>query len=71
MEALTVKNIGKYILIGLGASFICYVWTELIFPALFGSIFSYGDALILGTGTFLSFEMVVLAGIILSKQKDR
>ena len=55
----------KYILIGLGTAVL-----ELILLALFSSWFSFTSELsgiIVGVGLFLTFEMVICTGVILSK----
>ena len=60
-----MKNIGKYILIGLGVVFV-----EWVFLAFFMETFnglSQEGALIVGSAFFLAFEMVMCTGIIVSK----
>ena len=60
-----MKNIGRYILIGLGVVFV-----EWVFLAFFMEIFnglSQEGALIVGSAFFLAFEMVMCTGIITSK----
>ena len=60
-----MKGIGTYILIGLGTAFLHWAWVVC------GPLFFLTDAeaLILKSGLFLSFEMVILTGVILSKLK--
>ena len=55
----------KYILMGLGVSLLYWIWISC------GPLFflTWTEALVFKTGVFLSFEMVILAGIILSKTK--
>lgn len=60
-----MKNIWKYIFIGLGALIL-----EWIFIALFFAIFNGLDqasGVVMGTGFFLAFEMVICTGVIISK----
>ena len=60
-----MKNLGKYILIGLGV-----VLVEWVFLAFFMELFnglSQEGALIVGGAFFLTFEMVICTGVILSK----
>lgn len=60
-----MKNIWKYILIGLGV-----VVAEWIFLALFIEVFNglgQTGGVVIGTGFFLAFEMVICTGAILSK----
>ena len=63
------KDILKYILIGLGVALLYWMWIAL-FPSFFNGL-AEDEAYIVGTGPFLSFEMVLLAGVILSKLKKR
>ena len=60
-----MKNIWKYILAGLVVSIICLFWVAW-FPAFFNGL-TLETATVWGVGLFLSFEMVVLTGIIVSK----
>lgn len=55
----------KFILIGLVVMFFYWVWTA-VTPFLFNGL-ADDEALIVGTGLFLSFEMAVLTGVILSR----
>ena len=64
-----VKDIVKYIFIGLGVALLYWMWIAL-FPSFFNGL-AEDEAIIVGTGFFLSFEMVVLAGVILSRLKNR
>lgn len=60
-----MKNMGKYILIGMGV-----VVIEWIYLAFFSEVFnglSQEGALITGAAFFLAFEMVICTGAILSK----
>ena len=64
-----MKNLWKYILIGLGV-----VVAEWIFVALFSEIFnglSQEGALVVGVGFFLAFELVICTGVILSKLEKK
>lgn len=63
-----MKDILKYILIGLGVVLLYWVWIA-FFPSFFNGMTSEA-ATTVGTGFFLSFEMVVLAGII-TKMKNK
>ena len=66
-----MKNMGKYILIGLGV-----VLVEWVFVALFSEMFnglSQEGAVAIGSAFFLAFEMVICTGVIVSridKKKD-
>ena len=60
-----MKNMGKYILIGIGVVII-----EWIFLAFFSAVFnglSQEGAIVIGAAFFLAFEMVICTGAILSK----
>lgn len=60
-----MKNMGKYILIGMGV-----VLVEWIFLAFFSEMFnglSQEGAVAIGSAFFLAFEMVICTGIIVSK----
>ena len=60
-----MKNIGKYILIGLGV-----VLVEWIFLAFFSVMFnglSQEGAVAVGSAFFLAFEMVICTGVIVSR----
>ena len=60
-----MKNMGKYILIGIGV-----VIVEWIFLAFFMEMFnglSQEGAVVIGAAFFLAFEMVICTGAILSK----
>lgn len=64
-----MKNMGKYILIGIGVVII-----EWIFLALFMEIFnglSQEGAVAIGAAFFLAFEMVICTGAILSKMDKK
>ena len=60
-----MNGIGQYILIGLGVARLHWTWV------ICGPLFFLTDAeaWILKSGLFLSFEMVILTGVILSKLK--
>ena len=60
-----MKNIGKYVLMGLGVVFL-----EWVFLAIFSEMFnglSQEGAVAVGSAFFLAFEMVVCTGVIVSK----
>jgi len=60
-----MKNIGKYILNGLGV-----VLVEWVFLAIFSEMFnglSQEGAVVVGSAFFLAFEMVICTGVIVSK----
>ena len=64
-----MKNIWKYILIGVGV-----VAVEWVFLAVFMEIFNgltHEGALIVGSAFFFAFEMVVCTGVIVSKIKQK
>ena len=64
-----MKNMEKYILIGIGVVII-----EWIFLALFMEIFnglSQEGAVVIGAAFFLAFEMVICTGAILSKMDKK
>lgn len=64
-----MKTIWKSVLIGLAV-----VLTEWIFVALFGTIFnglSQAESVVIGTGFFLAFEMVVCTGVIIAYLKNK
>lgn len=64
-----MKDMGKYVLVGLGAALLCFVWAAFCFTYLNGSTREVG--VMLGIGMFLSFEMVILTGVILSRLKKK
>ncbi|MEG1593430.1 MAG: hypothetical protein RR350_03390 [Oscillibacter sp.] len=64
-----MKDIWKYILLGLGVVFLYWVWIA-FFPSFFNGM-TWEVATTVGTGFFLSFEIVILAGIIISKMKNK
>ena len=64
-----MKNMGKYILIGIGVIII-----EWIFLAFFSELFnglSQEGAIVIGAAFFLAFEMVICTGAILSKMDKK
>ena len=60
-----MKNIWKYILIGLGTVILEWIFLSLFYPWFNGM----GDfvGIIVGIGFFLAFEMVICTGAIISK----
>ncbi len=60
-----MKKVLKYIVAGLVVAFLCFCWTCFFDNAFHGLVSEQRIAL--GVGLFLSFEMVVLTGIIVSK----
>ena len=60
-----MKTIWKYILAGLVVAFVCFCWTCFFYNTFHGLVSEQRIAF--GVGLFLSFEMVVLTGIIVSK----
>lgn len=70
-ECDCMKNMWKYILIGLGT--VILEWILLgVFPTWFNGMGELGG-LIIGVGFFLAFEMVICTGAIISKigSKDK
>ncbi len=64
-----MKNMGKYILIGLGV-----VLVEWIFLAFFSEMFnglSQEGAVAVGSAFFLAFEMIICTGVIVSKVEKK
>ena len=61
-----MKNLWKYILAGLATAVLCLCWSR-FFDNGFQDVLTDKQSIILGVSTFLSFEMVVLTGIIVSK----
>lgn len=64
-----MKNMGKYILIGIGVVII-----EWIFLAFFSEMFnglSQEGAIVTGAAFFLAFEMLICTGAILSKMDKK
>ncbi|MCI9331876.1 MAG: hypothetical protein HFG05_06840 [Oscillibacter sp.] len=62
-----IKDVVKYTFIGLGVTLLYWMWIAL-FPSFFNGL-AEDEAIIVGTGFFLSFEMAVLTGVICSKLK--
>ena len=60
-----MKTIWKYMLAGLVVAFVCFCWTCFFDNAFHGLVTEQRIAF--GVGLFLSFETVVLTGIIVSK----
>ncbi len=64
-----MRNLWKYVLAGLGVVFL-----EILFVALFRDFLnglSEVEAVVLAVGIFLAFEMVVCAGVIISKVESK
>lgn len=64
-----MKNMGKYLLIGLGV-----VAIEWVFLAFFSEMFnglSQEGAVVVGCAFFLAFEMVICTGVIVSKMDKK
>lgn len=60
-----MRNMWKYVLIGLGTLIL-----EWIFVAWFSAFFnglSQAESVVIGTGFFLAFEIIICTGAILSK----
>ena len=62
-----MKKLWKYILVGLAVAFLCFCWTCFFYNTFHTLVPEQRIAF--GVGLFLSFEMVVLTGIIVSKIK--
>ena len=60
-----MKNIWKYILIGLGIVVLEWIFLAIFYP-LFNGMGELGG-IIIGVGFFLAFEMVICTGAIISK----
>ena len=60
-----MKNMGKYILIGLGTVLLEWVFLAVFYPW-FNGLGELGG-IISGVGFFLAFEMVICTGVIISK----
>ena len=60
-----MKNMGKYILIGMGVVLVEWVFLE-FFSAMFNGLSQEG-AVAVGSAFFLAFEMVICTGVIVSK----
>ena len=60
-----MKNMWKYVLIGLGT--IVLEWVFVAFAEAFFSGLSQEGGIVIGTGFFLAFELVICTGVILSK----
>ena len=64
-----MKNMGKYILIGIGVVII--EWISLaLFMEMFNGLSQEG-AVVIGAAFFLAFEMVICTGAILSKMDKK
>ena len=65
-----MKNILKYILIGFAV--VILEWIFVVFCRDFINGASKAESVMIGTGFFLAFEMVICTGLILSKfDKDK
>ena len=64
-----MKALITFSFIGLGVMFLYWVWIAWS-PSFFSGL-AQDEALLVGTGFFLSFEMVILAGVILSEMKKK
>lgn len=64
-----MKNMGKYILIGIGVVIIEWVFLSL-FMEMFNGLSQEG-AVVIGAAFFLAFEMVICTGAILSKMDKK
>ena len=62
-------NFKLYVFIGLLVLLLYWTWIAL-FPVIFTGL-TWDMALVVGTGAFLSFEMVILVGVIISKLKSQ
>lgn len=63
--AFTMKNIGKYILIGLGTIVLEWIFLSVVFE-LFNGL-DQASGVVIGTAFFLAFEMVICTGAVISK----
>ena len=64
-----MKGVKLYVFIGLLVLMLYWTWI-VFFPAIFTGL-TWDMALVVGTGAFLSFEMVILAGVIISKINNK
>ena len=64
-----MKNMGKYILIGIGVVII--EWIFLAFCSEMFNGLSQEGAVVIGAAFFLAFEMVICTGAILSKMDKK
>lgn len=64
-----MKHIVKFIFIGLGVMFLYWIWIAWC-PSFFSGL-AQDEALLVGTGFFLSFEMVILTGVLLVKMRNK
>ena len=62
-------NFKLYVFIGLLVLMLYWTWIALL-PVIFTGL-TWDMALVVGTGAFLSFEMVILVGVIISKLKSQ
>lgn len=60
-----MKNIWKYILIAFGVVILEWIWLG-IFPSFFNGL-PQEQAVTVGVGFFLAFELVICTGVIVSK----
>lgn len=64
-----MKHIVKFIFIGAGVMFLYWIWIAWC-PYFFSGL-AQDEALLVGTGFFLSFEMVILTGVLLANMKNK
>ncbi len=62
-----MKNIRGYILIAFGVVLLEWIWLAM-FPSFFSGL-SHEEAITVGVGFFLAFELVICTGIIISNVK--
>ena len=60
-----MKDMWKYILIGLGT--VALEWIFVAFVSAFFNGLDQTSSVVIGTGFFLAFEMVICTGVIISK----
>jgi len=60
-----MRNIWKYVLIGLGTIVLEWIFLALVFEVFNG--LDQTSGVVIGTGFFLAFEMVICTGAIISK----
>lgn len=68
---MDVERIGKYAkcaFIGLSIALLLWMWNAFLHNVMNPS---EEDAAVIGTGSFLAFEMAVLTGVIVSNPKDK
>lgn len=66
-----MKNFNFKLYVFIGLLVLMLYWTSIaLFPVIFTGL-TWDMALVVGTGAFLSFEMVILVGVIISKLKSQ